>query len=200
MREYQYKWKDGELIEEEVVPDPEKIYNSIIDSYRVIENKDVITENFNSSFIELDRGYYLNNTKDKEFIRVHLKIAIHEVFFKARTRRYLVRKENIFKAIDRLKINKKDYVIVNFFNDDSDNIQLVLWYKGVEVYNYAINLPCYIDMLCHGYFIIKKTDLPSFVGNEIRWKNDAKVIMIVEHCQWNNRGIPHEISEIKKMR
>ncbi|HMG83365.1 MAG TPA: hypothetical protein VK559_10060 [Ferruginibacter sp.] len=124
----------------------------IIDKSGFADNQDVAHLNFDSFLAESFSGKYRNE--------------ISETFVYSSSQSYLLNSENIIAGINRLKINKHEYVIVSFGVDinaliSNDNTQSL---TGIATVNF--NFRNY-RLIGESLFIIKKADLPKFKYREI---------------------------------
>lgn len=153
--------------------------------YNCIRNDSIVEESFNNWFIHGERVVMEKNTFSDNndvhhlnfdsFLANHIakkfKYGISESFFYTKSDKYLLNISDVFKGIDKLKINSSDYVVVNFGNnlsyikdkfsidDLSDNK-----YKDIEIINFKES-----NQLIAGesLFILKKTDLPNIIYRDL---------------------------------
>jgi len=117
-----------------------------------------------------------------------MRWAISETFLMVTTQGYLLKEDDLFKAIDKLKIkeNPNDFVIISFKNNIEYYIR-VLNVQGLSKSDY--NGVLLIDIWnCSGhivgntFFIVKKSDLPWLEFKEptskweINWKEEEMII------------------------
>jgi len=123
-----------------------------------------------------------------EHVANNMRGAVSETFLMVTTQGYLLKEEDLFKAIDKLKITEKpnDFVIISFKNN-------------IEYYTSVLNVPglsksdyeriALIDIWnCSGhivgntFFIVKKSDLPWLEFKEpaskwgVEWKQEEMII------------------------
>lgn len=175
-----------EQVKESSIP----IISEALKKYNCIRNDSIVRESFNNWFIHGERAVMeknafsdnndVYNLNFDSFLASHIakkfKHGISETFFYTKSDKYLLNISDVFKGIDKLKINSSDYVIVSFGNnlsyikdqysidDLSDNK-----YKDIEIINFQES-----NHLIAGesLFILRKTDLPNIIYRDL----DAKQI------------------------
>lgn len=157
----------------------------VIAPYLQLNNRKRITSEFDKWFISgvntiIDKSGFAEH-QESEHINFDSFLAeslcrqfangISEVFAIKRRTKYLLNEENIFKAIEkRLKINKRDHVIVTF----GQNIQYYIdqlqvegltqnSFHGIQLLNFKMYN---YNIVGETFFILKKSDLPTLTFNE----------------------------------
>jgi len=117
-----------------------------------------------------------------------MRWAISETFLMVTTQGYLLREDDLFKAIDKLKIteNPKDFVLISFKNNIDYYINVLQipglsksYYKGIALINIW---NCSGHIVGYTFFIVKKSDLPWLEFKEptskweINWKEEEMII------------------------
>lgn len=166
------------------------IISKTINEYNCIRNDTIVEESFNNWFIQGERAVmeknafsdnnYISHLNFDSFLAIHIarkfKYGISDTFFHTKSNKYLLNISDVFKGIDKLKINSSDYVIISFENNLlhiqdkysidglSDNN-----YKGIRIINFQESNH---SITGESFFILRKTDLP----NIICWDLDTKQI------------------------
>jgi len=182
-----------EIIEEAIV-EYDKIINKAIKSEDInYRNPFYITGNnllaLKSDFAD-DQPYDHWNYHSflAEQVANKMRWAISETFLMVTTQGYLLREDDLFKAIDKLKITEspKDFVIISFKNNIDYYIRVPNIhglsksdYNGVlliDIWN------CSGHIVGNTFFIVKKSDLPWLEFKEpdskweINWKEEEMII------------------------
>lgn len=162
-----------------------EIVNGRIASYAAILNATAIDGNYDTGIISGERSLYEKAAfaadQDVSYLSYATYLGslvasrithdISGMFRSKTTQRFLLRDTAIFKAIDRMKLNPAEHVIINFGIDILLVNQKIKQegltktrYKGVPI----ITLD-YINrnLIRSSLIILKKTDLPEFVYKEI---------------------------------
>ena len=176
---------------------PDKWY---VNGERSLHSKDAFSDNPESHYTNYDSFLASNISR-------RLKEGLSETFLYKRTKSFLLKSADIFKAIHRLKIDKR-YVIVNFgvYLDYHIN-QLKIPNLSINDYN-GINI-CSIDgsgLVGNSLFIIKKSNLPSIstkpIDAELKAKYSLKKISnkinLFSSVIDLNKTTPEILVEIKK--
>ena len=174
-----------------------RIVSQLFNSYGNLKNTQEIDENYNSWYTRgtqapIDKSTFVDNqgvdhinfdTFLAEDYARELNYTISQQFYFKKTKSYLLNKDDLFKAIDCLKIkNPNDYVIVAFglhipYFDGVDGLDIEnKKYKEFEMCE--INNP--FPLLNQSLVVMKKTDLPYFnyleINPEIREKYELDEI------------------------
>ena len=104
-------------------------------------------------------------------ISSEFKRTISETFYFQKTKSYLFKEEDIFKAIDKLNLSIDNHIIISFGNDyflKRNNIDKD--YNGIPIHNFEI---CHHILVGSSFFIIAKSDLPfiEFSNNKNEIEN-----------------------------
>lgn len=123
-----------------------------------------------------------------EQVANNLRWAISETFLSVTTQGYLLKEEDLFKAIDKLKITEKpnDFVIISFKNN------IAYYISGLKVPGLSDTKYKEVDLIdkwnCSGhivgntFFILRKSDLPYLQFEKsvskwgIEWKKEEMII------------------------
>lgn len=158
------------------------ILTKAINTYQKIYNQNSLEGELNSQFIQgeriiMEKAAFADNQEASvenydtflaERFTNKYGQGIAETFYANQSQSYLLKPEDIFPAIDRLKItnNVNEYIIVGFGQNISYFINVLKVkgltennYKGIEIINFFT-----YDRRQFGqiFFIIKKADLPQF--------------------------------------
>ena len=104
-------------------------------------------------------------------IATKFRQGISETFFYTKSEKYLLNPEDVFNAIDKLKINSSDYVIISFGNNlsyikEQFSIDELTdkTYKETPIIDFQVS-----NHLIAGesFFILKKEDLPNIIYREL---------------------------------
>ena len=116
----------------------------------------------------------------------YLKLAISESFLLPVSQSFLFKENEIYSAIDKLKItnNPENFIIISFqqsidyykraykingLNEDN--------YKGIKIFNFQV---CNQRYVAGSYFIMKKEDLPHLIINKPEFTSEYCNIIIPE--------------------
>ena len=123
-----------------------------------------------------------------EQVANNMRWAISETFLSVATQGYLLKEEDLFKAIDKLKITEKpnDFVIISFKNN------IAYYISGLKVPGLSDTKYKEVDLIdkwnCSGhivgntFFILRKSDLPYLEFEKsvskwgIEWKKEEMII------------------------
>ncbi len=123
-----------------------------------------------------------------EHVANNMRSAISETFLMVTTQGYLLKEEDLFRAIDNLKIteNPNDFIIISFKNNIEYYINVLkvpelngTKYKQVELID---KWNCNGRIVGFTFFILRKTDLPYLEFKApasrwgIAWKNEELII------------------------
>jgi len=160
------------------------IINNAISQYKSINNEEEIKKYYNSWYIHgeraiIDKSAFTEDTDTHDlnydsFLAGHIsnkfQQGISETFFYTKSKSYLLKEEDIFPAIDRLKIDN-EYLIVSFDQNidwlkESLNIAGLKKdsYNGLELINFPISS---YHLVGQSFFILKKMDLPNILHLKI---------------------------------
>ncbi len=161
------------------------IIKSAVTDYDCIKNNTIIEKDYNNWFIHgeravMEKNAFSDNTdvhhmNFDSFLPAHIaskfRQGISETFFYTKSEKYLLNPEDVFNAIDKLKINSSDYVIISFGNNLSyikeqfsiDELTDKA-YKETRIINFQVS-----NHLIAGesFFILKKEDLPNIIYKEL---------------------------------
>jgi len=133
-----------------------------IDKSALADNQDASISNYDSFFAKSISDDYQR--------------AISETLFFKKTKSYLLKHEEVFSAVDRLKIDNENYLIVGFRNNLSYYIKTLgvrglteESYKGVDIISYPV---CNNELVGGSFFVLRKSDLPQIIYNRI---DDAEI-------------------------
>lgn len=132
-----------------------------VNGQRMLQSKDAFSENPEAHHMEFDS--FLGTVSAKS-----LKKGLSEVFLRKNSKSYLLKTEDLFKAIDLLKIDEK-YVIVNFgINLDQFINQVKVPKLSSEVYK-KIKIHSFngSHIVRDSLFILKLSDLPNVTSRTI---------------------------------
>lgn len=131
---------------------------------KAIVDKSAFSDDQDSNWTNYD-SFFAENISEK------YQKTISETFFIKKSISYLIKREEIFDAIDNLKINNKDYLIVGFgqhlpYYIDSLAITGLTEekYKDIDIVNYPV---CHYELTGESFFILKKSDLPKILYKKI---------------------------------
>ncbi len=126
-----------------------------IHGYSTVLERDAFAEKSEITHIDFDS--FLANALSQKILSNYSNIYNYK-----KSRKYLLKPENVFKAIDKMNLNK-DFVII-CFNVFLDNYIKKLKIEGLSKDNYG-GIPIYwisgSDTVGHSFFILRKTDLPE---------------------------------------
>jgi hypothetical protein len=181
--------------------------SAVIAPYLQLNNRKRITTDFDKWFINgvntiIDKSGFAEH-QETEHINFDSFLAeslcrqfangISEVFAIKRRTKYLLDEENIFKAIEkRLKINKRDHVIVTFGQNIpyyTDHIHV----EGLTLNNFngiqLLNFKMYnYNVVGETFFILKKADLPTLTFREPNEDNIRKYSLQLINEEFNLYG------------
>ncbi|GAB3566940.1 hypothetical protein GCM10027578_16800 [Spirosoma luteolum] len=159
------------------------IIESTLSDYGPIHNKNIIVDNFNSllvngtrmvaskdTFSENSEVHHLNyDTILAESISGNIKNVIAYSFSRNKYKYYILEPENIFSAVDKLKIDSSYVIVIIGFDLEGfigkyniDNLTKTS-YKDINI----VKLP-YGNDIGNSLFILKKIDLPNIIFREIK--------------------------------
>jgi hypothetical protein len=162
-----------------------KIIKKAIIDYNTIKNDTTIEESYNNWFIHGERAVMEKNAFSDNndvhhmnydsFLPSHIarkfKQGISETFFYTKTEKYLLNSEDVFKAIDKLKVNSSDFVIISFGNNlsyikEQYSIENLTdkEYKGIQIIDFQESNHLIVG---ESLFIIKKEALPNIIYREL---------------------------------
>ncbi|APU10470.1 hypothetical protein A5M85_09300 [Cellulophaga lytica] len=132
-----------------------------VNGQSMLHSKDAFSENPEAHHIEFDS--FLGTVAAKS-----LKEGLSEVFLRKNSKSYLLKSEDLFKAIDLLKVDEK-YVIVNFgINLDRfiNHIKVpklsIERYKKIKIHSFDRS-----HIVRDSLFILKLSDLPNVTSRTI---------------------------------
>jgi len=137
-----------------------------------------------SAFADHQEADYSNfDSFHAEIISTDFKRAISNSYYSNKSGKYLIKQEEIFKAIDRLQINGNDFIAVGFRQNLEYYIKVLkIPYLSLSNYNNLniANLKFSNTVTFNSFFILHKEDLPfieySKIGDETITKFDLKCI------------------------
>lgn len=132
-----------------------------VNGQRMLQSKDAFSENPEAHHIDFDT--FLGTVASKS-----LKEGLSEVFLRKNSKSYLLKPEDLFEAIDLLKVDEK-YVIVNFgINLDRFINQIKVPKLSREAYN-KIKIHSFngSHIVRDSLFILKQSDLPNVTSKPI---------------------------------
>lgn len=120
-----------------------------------------------------DVSYINTNEALAQCIAGELRINAMNIFLKMKNKRFVLKENDLFKAIDSLSLNSKSFVILNpdinlyYYKTITKNMGLscindMWYYNGIKI----INMP-YNPYIGQSLIIIQEKDLPSIVHNDI---------------------------------
>lgn len=120
-----------------------------------------------------DVSYINTNEVLAQCIADELRINAMNIFLKMKNKRFVLKENDLFKAIDSLSLNSNSFVILNpdinlyYYKTITKNTGLSCindkwYYNGIKI----INMP-YNPYIGQSLIIIKEKDLPSIVHNDI---------------------------------
>ena len=143
------------LVNNETVIEDDNTDKWYVNGQRMLQSKDAFSNNPEVHHIDYDS--FLASVISRS-----LKEGLSETFFYKRTKSFLLKPEDIFKAIDRLMIDDS-YVIVNFglaldyFINHLRVAELSIdKYKDISIYTFNGS-----HLVRDSLFILKKSDLPN---------------------------------------
>jgi hypothetical protein len=126
-----------------------------VNGQRMLQSKDAFSENPESHHLEFDS--FLASIVSKS-----MNEGLSEIFFRKVSKSYLLKSEELFKAIDKLEIDET-YVIVNFgiqLNHFINELKVMglssIKYKNTDIFSFNGS-----HIVRGSLFILKKTDLPN---------------------------------------
>lgn len=132
-----------------------------VNGQRMLQSKDAFSENPEAHHMEFNS--FLGTVAAKS-----LKEGLSEVFLRKNSKSYLLKPEDLFKAIDLLKVDEK-YVIVNFgINLDQFINQIKVpklsseAYKKIKIHSFNGS-----HIVRDSLFILKLSDLPNVTSRPI---------------------------------
>ena len=154
-----YKSLDS-ISNSESIPDDEsdKWY---VNGQRMLQSKDAFSDNPEVHHIDFDS--FLANVAAKK-----LKEGLSEVFLRKASKSYLLKTEDLFKAINRLKADE-NYIIVNFGINLDYFIKHIKVpnlsedeYKKIKIYSFSGS-----HLVRESLFVLKISDLPNVTSKPI---------------------------------
>jgi hypothetical protein len=136
---------------------------------KIIERKDAFTENPEMHHMNYDS--ILGEITIKK-----LKEVVAKSFLNNSGYNYVLKPEEIFEGINRLKLNPKEHIIISYgFNFDYYKEQLKVAgindkdYKGISIVSFNNT-----DSVNRSLFILNKKDLPKFIFEDIEEEDKKK--------------------------
>lgn len=141
--------------------DTEETDKLYISGIKMLYSKDAFVETPEATYFDFD-------TFTAEQTSIKIKEGVATAFLHKITVTYLIKREDTFKAIEKLNINT-DYVIIcfgfyinNFLKQfKADGLSLSS-YKGIPIYEFES-----YGVIKSSVFVIKKTDLPEITTNSL---------------------------------
>jgi hypothetical protein len=162
-----------------------KVIKNTISLYSIIKNSISINEEYNNWFIHgeravVDKSAFTDNQDSHhmnfdsflaEHISTKFQTGISETFYFTKSVKYLLEPKDVFSAIDNLKINSQEHVIISFGNNISYLKDLLSLnslsddeYNGIKIINFS---HCNFSLVGESFFIIKSIDLPNIIHHSI---------------------------------
>lgn len=153
------------LINNETIIQDDNIDKWYVNGQKMIQSKDAFSDNPEAHHVEFDSFF-------ASVVSRSLKEGLSETFFYKKTKSFLLKPEDFFKAIDRLAITD-NYVIINFginlgyFINHLEVSELSTEkYKNVNIYSFNGS-----QLVSDSIFVLKKSDLPNIstlpIGEDI---------------------------------
>ena len=143
------------LVNNETVIEDDNTDKWYVNGQRMLQSKDAFSDNPEVHHVDYDS--FLASVVSRS-----LKEGLSETFFYKRTKSFLLKPEDIFKAIDRLTIDDS-YVIINFglaldyFINHLKVAELSIdKYKNINIYTFNGS-----HLVRDSLFILRKSDLPN---------------------------------------
>lgn len=143
------------LVNNEIEIEDENTDKWYVNGQRMLQSKDAFSNNPEVHHIDFDS--FLASVLSRS-----LKEGLSETFFYKRTKSFLLKPEDIFKAIERLAIDN-EYVIINFglsldyfINQLNVDELSTNKYKDINIYSFNGS-----HLVRDSLFILKKSDLPK---------------------------------------
>lgn len=143
------------LVNNETVIDDDNTDKWYVKGQRMLQSKDAFSDN--SEVHHIDYDSFLASEVSRS-----LKEGLSETYFYKKTKSFLLKPEDIFKAIDRLAIDDS-YMIINFgltldyiINDLKVTNLSTDKYKNINIYSFSGS-----HLVRDSLFILKKSDLPN---------------------------------------
>lgn len=169
-----------------------EIIKETIDEYKEIFNTNLKDTNIQSWYIYgeraiVDKSAFVDN-QGVDHLNYHLflaetvskkfKKAIAGLFYNCRSQTYMIKETEVFQAIENLKINSKDHIIISFginilyfmdtykINDLTEKT-----YRDVKLFSFE-----YTDhnIVGDSLFVLEKNDLPSILHLPIKEEDTHK--------------------------
>ena len=196
-KDYQKTEIEQELQEEKVKAFNDtsiSIIKNTLDFYKIINNENEITENYNSWYINgeraiIDKSPFTSDTDTHHLnfdsflsssISDKIKIGISETFFYNKSKSYLLREKDIFKGIDKLKIDN-NFIIISFSQNLKwlkESLQIPELennkYKGIDIIDIPVSN---YHLVGQAFFILRKNDLPNLKLNDIKKEEIDKYLL-----------------------
>ncbi len=144
-----------------------------LNGVRQIVDKTAFTDNQDIGYLYFDSSY-------ANLVATNYKLGISETFYSIPKKTYLLERNEIFDAIDKLKISPEEFIIVTFGVNFSDYLQSNTQgltknkeeednykYKNVEIVNFQT---CQTPLVGNTFFILKLDDLPLIKHNKANEK------------------------------
>lgn len=161
------------------------ILNSVFDNYdklnnvnKIIDDEKLVTYNIQGTYAITDKGTFTNNGIDHlnfdsfqgQLIADEFRRGIAEIFNMNISNKYILNQEDVFPAIEKLNLNKDNFIIVCFgvHLEYFINFLKVANLTKTEFENVPIMLfPSNSRIVNNSFFILKKSDLPWFIYKDI---------------------------------
>ncbi|WP_155907574.1 hypothetical protein [Lunatimonas lonarensis] len=150
---------------------------------RMLQNKDPFSKNPEASHLNFDS--FLSEAISRKIID-----GLGSTFILKLAKTYLMPPENLFKAIDALKVNKEEFVIVNFglrisYYRDHLNIRELTEtsYKEIPIINFSGS-----RSVNRTLFVLKKAHLPKITPLTIDPEVEEKYLLKPISGQFNVKG------------
>ena len=158
-----------------------RILQATLDIYTEIWTKQKLSKDFNKWFINgisatLDKAAFAKESETEwmdydtilaESLSERLINGITETFLLNQRNSFIIKEDELFNAIDRLKINPKDHIIISYLLDFNYIVESKMaegltdhGYKDIELHNFtSFNY----NQLGESIYILKKSDLPKII-------------------------------------
>lgn len=137
--------------------------------YYAIGRQEIIEKAAFSDDTSVDYGNYRSSIT--WYVSQNIKNTVSETFYYRQSKNYLLRENDLFKAIDRLEHNRNEYVIVNFGIDIQYFMDFVKVkgltsnsYNGLEIITFEVYEK---QIMNPTLFLLKKQNLPYLENKDL---------------------------------